>query len=179
MASSSPEADENAPPPNPPHKGEGFRRLALAPGAVERARRLRRNMTDAERVLWRALRSSFPHYHWRKQVPLGSYFADFASHSAKLIVELDGGQHAEATDYDTERTRFLEADGFRVLRFWNNDVLSNTDGVLDRIAQSLSLGRGKEQRKLREGEVGLSCMHSSTSPSQPSAGPLPLPMGEG
>ena len=105
-------------------------------------------MTDAERVLWRALRDALPEWHWRKQVPLGPYFADFASHSAKLIIELDGSQHAVAADYDAERTRFLEAEGFRVLRCWNNDVLDNTSGVLDRIADALS------KTSLLVGEVG-------------------------
>jgi len=94
-------------------------------------------MTDAERGLWRALRESLPFYHWRKQVPLGPYFADFASHSAKLIIEVDGGQHATETAYDAKRTAFLHGQGFRVLRFWNNDILSNIDGVLRMVAQAL------------------------------------------
>jgi very-short-patch-repair endonuclease len=131
-------ADEAAPPPNPPHEGDGLKRLSLAPDAIHRARGLRKRMTKAERVLWRALRGALPGWHWRKQVPLGPYFADFASHSAKLIIELDGGQHAAATGYDAERTRFLESEGFQLIRFWNNDVLSNTDGVLQRIAEALS-----------------------------------------
>jgi very-short-patch-repair endonuclease len=96
-------------------------------------------MTDAERVLWRTLRESFSACHWRKQVPLGPYFADFASHSAKLIVEVDGGQHASAVEYDAARTRFLESQGFRVLRFWNSDVLNNIHGVLQAIAQALAV----------------------------------------
>jgi very-short-patch-repair endonuclease len=94
-------------------------------------------MTVPERVLWRAVREALPEHHWRKQVPFGRYFADFACHSAKLVIELDGGQHAAAERYDAERTRFLEAQGYRVLRFWNNDVLSNTAGVLERIAGEL------------------------------------------
>jgi very-short-patch-repair endonuclease len=109
----------------------------LASDAIGRARRLRRSMTDAERILWRALRETFSEWHWRKQIPLGPYFADFASHSAKLIVELDGGQHASATRYDAVRTSFLETEGFRVIRFWNNDVMSNINGVLQRIAEEL------------------------------------------
>jgi very-short-patch-repair endonuclease len=116
-----------------------LKRLTLAPDAIERARRLRRRMTKAERVLWRALVEALPGGHWRKQVPLGPYYADFASHSAKLIIELDGGQHAINSDRDANRTRFLEGEGFRVIRFWNNDVLSNTCGVLERIAEELSI----------------------------------------
>jgi len=96
-------------------------------------------MTEPERRLWRALRDALPGWRWRKQVPLGPYFADFASHSAKLIIELDGGQHASAEDYDANRTRFLEAEGFHVLRFWNDDILTNMDGVLQRIARELAL----------------------------------------
>jgi very-short-patch-repair endonuclease len=95
-------------------------------------------MTKAERVLWRALREALPDYHWRKQVPLGPYYADFASHSAKLIIELDGGQHASAVVQDAKRTRFLRAEGFRLIRFWNNEVLANADGVLQRIAEELN-----------------------------------------
>lgn len=131
----------DAPPPNPPHEGEGLKRLSLAPGTTERARHLRRNMTDAERLLWRALRETLPHCHWRKQVPLGPYFADFASHSAKLIIELDGGQHAVDMHRDADRTRFLESQGFRLIRFWNNDVLENTAGVIERIAVELETCR--------------------------------------
>jgi very-short-patch-repair endonuclease len=96
-------------------------------------------MTKPERVLWRALREALPEGHWRKQVPLGPYFADFASHSAKLVIEVDGGQHASAADCDAERTRFLEAEGFQVLRFWNNDVLGNPGAVLERIAERISV----------------------------------------
>jgi very-short-patch-repair endonuclease len=130
-------AARSAPPPYPPHKGEGLKRLALPSDAIERARGLRKRMTKAERVLWRALREALPVWHWRKQVPLGPYYADFASHSAKLIIELDGGQHADAAAYDAERTKFLEAEGYRVLRFWNNDALANTGGVLEHIAEEL------------------------------------------
>ena len=96
-------------------------------------------MTEPERRLWRVLRDSLPALHWRKQVPLGPYFADFASHAAKLIIELDGGQHATAEAYDRNRTQYLEGEGFRVLRFWNDDVLTNLDGVLDIVTQELAV----------------------------------------
>lgn len=71
-------------------------------------------------------------------MPIGPYFADFACFAAKLIIELDGGQHAERVEYDEKRSHFIEAQGYRTLRFWNNDVLSNTHGVLERIAEELS-----------------------------------------
>jgi len=102
-------------------------------------------MTDAEKVLWRALRDAFPRLHWRHQVPLGPYVTDFCSHRAKLILEADGGQHAtEASKaYDAARTRFLAAEGYRVLRFWNHDILTNIDGVLK--AVSLSIREGTER----------------------------------
>ena len=92
-------------------------------------------MTDAERALWFALRETLPHAHWRKQVPFGAYTADFCSHGAKLIIEIDGGQHNAGRD--AARTRFLESKGYRVLRFWNNEVLQNLDGVLTVIVATL------------------------------------------
>ena len=95
-------------------------------------------MTVAERYLWRALRESLPGHHWRKQVPLGPYIADFCSHGARLIIELDGGQHADAVPADARRTRFLETEGYRVLRFWNDDVIGNADGILTTVAAALA-----------------------------------------
>ena len=138
-AASAAEKISCSPPPNPPHKGEGLKRLSLAQDAIAKARHLRRNMTEAERILWRALRESLPGLHWRKQVPMGSYFADFLSHAAKLVIEVDGGQHAKDGEHDARRTAFLKAEGYRVLRFWNNDVLGNVDGVLERIAQEIEV----------------------------------------
>lgn len=111
--------------------------MSLPVGATAQARRLRKTMTDAERKLWRALRSASPDQHWRKQVPFGPYIADFCSHRAKLIIEVDGGQHAAATTYDEARSRFLGEEGYRVIRFWNNDVLGNIAGVIEAIAHSL------------------------------------------
>ncbi|MGN6156425.1 MAG: endonuclease domain-containing protein [Sphingomicrobium sp.] len=96
-------------------------------GAVGRARDLRKKMTDAERAMWRLLKLSFADYHFRKQVPIRHYIADFVNHRAKLVIEVDGGQHSP--EVDAERTRIIEAEGYRVLRFWNNDVLRNPDGV--------------------------------------------------
>ena len=107
-------------------------------GAVQRARQLRRDSTDAEKRLWRALRTGLPQFKWRRQMPIGPYFADFACFAEKLVIELDGGQHADAVGFDTARTEFIEARGYRIIRFWNNDVLSNTTGVVERITEQLS-----------------------------------------
>jgi len=96
-------------------------------GAVARARRLRKQLTDAERKLWKLLSQGFAEWHFRKQVPLRHFIADFASHRAKLVIEVDGGQHSASADLP--RTRLIEGEGYRVLRFWNNEVLGNPDGV--------------------------------------------------
>ena len=74
---------------------------------------------------------------FRRQVPIGPYVVDFFCPDGELVVELDGGQHAADTERDDKRTRWLESEGYRVLRFWNNDVLGNTYGVLDAIARTL------------------------------------------
>jgi very-short-patch-repair endonuclease len=108
------------------------------PGAVLRAKQLRRNSTEVERKLLRALRSKLPGFNWRPPLPIGPYFADIACFAERLLIELDGGQHAGTAGYDQSRTRFLEARGYRVLRFWNNEVTENLDGVLERIAATLS-----------------------------------------
>ncbi|WP_309612080.1 DUF559 domain-containing protein [Sphingomonas sp.] len=105
---------------------------------MARARGLRRNMTPAERKLWAALRLSFPDHHWRKQVPFAGYTADFCSHRHKLIIEVDGGQHAETSEYDATRTRYMQQEGYRVMRFWNNDVMGNVEGVVATIVDALS-----------------------------------------
>ena len=104
---------------------------------TRRARRLRRSATDAEDVLWYALRDLNPTFKIRRQHPIGSYIADFAIPAHKLVIEIDGGQHASAIDSDAKRTRELNARGYRVIRFWNNDVLGNLDGVLEMIIASV------------------------------------------
>ena len=98
---------------------------------VDIARRLRRDQTDAERALWFRLRDRrLKGLKFRRQMPIKSYVVDFCCESARLIIELDGGQHAERS---IEGTADLEAYGYLVLRFWNNDVLSNIEGVLKTI----------------------------------------------
>jgi len=98
------------------------------------ARRMRLNQTSAEERLWRRLRD-FPVQgtHFRRQVPIGPYIADFACMAAHLIIEVDGSQHGvgENVARDAERTRWLESAGYRVIRFWNNDITNNMDGVLE------------------------------------------------
>ena len=102
------------------------------------AKRLRRDMTDAERVLWREVRAHrFKGFKFKRQEPLDAYVVDFICHAARLIVELDGGQHADQRAADFERTRWLESQGFRVLRFWNNDVLANIEGVMQVMEKEL------------------------------------------
>ena len=107
--------------------------MAVRP-KTSRARNLRRNATDAERVLWRAFREMNLPVKIRRQHPIGRYVADFAIPAHKLIIELDGGQHATATAADARRTQALKDLGYRVIRFWNNDVLGNLEGVLQTIA---------------------------------------------
>ena len=120
------------------------------PGARIRARVLRREMTDAERRIWRALRLYQMNGHkFRRQVPIGRYIADFVCHDARLIVEIDGSQHDPSSREEIERTEFLRREGYRVLRFWNNEVLTNLEGVYDVIAATLqqpspSMGEGRE-----------------------------------
>jgi very-short-patch-repair endonuclease len=102
------------------------------------ARKLQSRPTDAERKLWALLRAKqLDGYRFRRQVPLGIYVVDFACFSERLILEIDGGQHALSQQKDEARTSWLKARGFRVLRFWNNDVLANPEGVRASILREL------------------------------------------
>jgi very-short-patch-repair endonuclease len=106
--------------------------------AHARARTLRHNMTEAEKRIWQILRShGMNGYKFRRQVPIGRYIADFASHEARLIVEIDGGQHDRSSPQEAGRSSFLENQGYRILRFWNNEVLANPDGVHETIADEM------------------------------------------
>lgn len=99
-----------------------------------RARDLRNEPTEAEKLLWSRLKGSrLGGLKFTRQLPIAGYFGDFACRSARLVVELDGSQHVEAADYDTARTNALNAAGYRVLRFWNNDLTANMAGVLETI----------------------------------------------
>jgi very-short-patch-repair endonuclease len=106
--------------------------------SVESARRLRKDTTDAERKLWSALRQKqLDGFKSRRQVPMGGFVADFACLSERLIVEVDGGQHDAEHEKDAARTAWLNSRGYRVIRFWNNDVLANLDGVVRTILTAL------------------------------------------
>jgi len=108
----------------------------VAPIMRGRAKSLRREMTDAERRLWSALRAHrLDGLSFRRQIPIGRYIVDFACHERRLVVEVDGGQHSGAAR-DIERDRWLESKGYRVLRFWNSDVLRNRAGVLQVIVDA-------------------------------------------
>ena len=161
-----------------------MRLYAEAPaGSTSRARTLRRSATDAEKALWRALREKLPEAKWRRQVPVGPYIADLLSFNAKLVIEADGGQHDERADLDARRTASLEANGYRVLRFWNNDILTNMPGVIETIAAALPPsplveGRGPSPKAI--GRVRFSAeAKTRTSPSHAARGAHPSPDGRG
>jgi very-short-patch-repair endonuclease len=96
----------------------------------DRARRLRRDRTPSEARLWEALRGGrFEGWKWRRQVPVGPFIVDFLCLEAAMVVELDGGIHAERTDYDARRDAYLRARGLQVMRFWNREVSADFDGL--------------------------------------------------
>ena len=108
-------------------------------GAHARARALRLDMTEAERRVWQVSRSRQMQGHkFRRQVPIGRYIADFVCHEARLIVEIDGSQHDRSSRREAERTEFLQNEGYRILRFWNNEIAANLDGVQHTIADALA-----------------------------------------
>ncbi|MEG3084655.1 DUF559 domain-containing protein [Sphingomonas sp. PB2P12] len=126
--------------------------------ALDRARGLRRNATEAEDRLWYQLRSRrLKNFKFRRQVWIGPFIADFLCMDAMLVVEVDGSQHIDEAAYDNSRTVFLATKGYRVIRVWNNDVMQRMDGVLAAILDGLT---------------------RVPSPSHASHGPLPLPVGE-
>jgi very-short-patch-repair endonuclease len=139
--------------PPPPLAGEGREGAAASerkptwrvkPKARLRARTLRRDLTKAERIIWYGLRAHrLDGAGFRRQTPIGPYIVDFVSHAAKLIVEIDGGQHFETGQEARDRRRdaFLAAKGFRVLRFNNHDVMTNRTGVLETIAGAVREAR--------------------------------------
>ena len=120
---------------------------------TERARKLRRDATRAELKLWNRLRArAVGGFKFVRQEPIGRYVVDFICREKRLIVEVDGGQHAES-GRDVVRDRFLEARGYRVLRFWNNDVIGNTEGVLEMIAAALAVDAPPHPYRLRRSDL--------------------------
>ena len=102
------------------------------------AKILRKRSTDAERYLWKRLRRRQIHgFKFRRQVPIGPYVLDFACLETKGAIELDGGQHARQEEYDFARTAWLQSQGFRIVRFWNNQIFQETDAVLRKIEELL------------------------------------------
>jgi very-short-patch-repair endonuclease len=147
MAEAEPGVREREEPPAAPLPGgergwgEGGWRDRSDAEHTARARQLRRQRTVAEDRLWQRVRAGRLDGHkFRTQVKIGPYYADFVCPNARLIVELDGSQHGEERQrrYDADRTRYLEANGYRVLRFWNNEVLENVEGVLMAILDTVS-----------------------------------------
>lgn len=107
------------------------------PKTRTRAIELRKELTSAERKLWAYLRGDKLGVNFRRQHAIGNYIPDFCSPKAKLIIELDGGQHLERKAYDEERTKYLEAQGYKVIRFWNNEVMNDIEAVILAIMNEL------------------------------------------
>jgi len=113
-----------------------MRRIVMS---IRFARNLRKTQTVAEKVLWFQLRNRrFSGFKFRRQRPIGPYIVDFCCLEKKIIIELDGGQHASQVAYDNSRTHFLESEDYRVLRFWDNETITNTDVVMDVIWNALN-----------------------------------------
>jgi very-short-patch-repair endonuclease len=147
---------------------------------VKRSRELRKNPTDAERKLWQHLRDKqLENFRFRRQRPVGNYIVDFICLEADLVVELDGGQHADQQQYDAKRTAYLVTEGLHVLRYRNNDVMQNVEGVLEDIRAALMsrvLPTTPSQPSPREGK-GLSVPIEATS-KKPRSAPSPAMRGK-
>lgn len=142
-------------PPLPPGEGSGVR-APLPPHLLANARQLRQLLTDAERLLWQLLRGrQLAGCKFRRQHPIGNFILDFYCHDKQLAVELDGGQHNDPNqrEADERRTAWLAEQGIKVLRFWNNEVLQETEGVLEEIFRQLT-GPAPHPRPLSRGERG-------------------------
>ncbi len=121
---------------------------------TKHARNLRNNPTDAERKLWDALRNrQLAGVRFNRQVPIGPFICDFVSRASRLIIEVDGGQHSVNSVADEARSTFLRERGFRVLRFWNNEILGNSEGVLTTIERALMDRPSPIPSRMREGSL--------------------------
>lgn len=120
---------------------------------TKKAQHLRNNATNCERLLWLELRHSRLGGHkFSRQIPVGPFICDFVCRRAMLVVELDGGQHSANAREDAHRTRFLESSGYRVIRFWNNDVIGNVEGVLQTILSAVEACPPPDPLPVGEGE---------------------------
>lgn len=149
-------------------QGEGDALAAQRSGdkgvMLRRAREMGSNQTPAERVLWNLLRAKrFAGSKFVRQAPMGGYIADFCCFSRGLIIEVDGGQHDSDRERDIQRSRFLESQGFAVLRFWNSDVLNNLEGVASEVERRLS--SRPLTRRVRKRFTGEPAPASPRSPS--------------
>ena len=114
------------------------------PRLLRNAKALRKNQTEAELRLWYHLRTHrFEGAKFKRQKPVGPFIVDFVCLEYRLVVELDGGQHAEDVDYDARRDAWLAAQGYRVLRFWNNQVMQELPAVLERISEAMAVSGGR------------------------------------
>ena len=105
---------------------------------LQKARELRKNMTPQERKLWNILKNrQFYGYRFRRQFPIGKYIVDFVNRRKNIVIEIDGGQHnlSENTEYDRNRTEYLNSEGYTILRFWNNEIDNNIEGVYQRLKE--------------------------------------------
>ncbi|PKP97066.1 MAG: hypothetical protein CVT74_15240 [Alphaproteobacteria bacterium HGW-Alphaproteobacteria-13] len=131
-------------------------RFHVRDGTVDRARRLRRDATPAEKKLWAALRNSaLGGFKFRRQQRLGPFVADFVCQSARLVIEIDGDSHARQIDYDARRTEFLAKEGYRVRRFTNRDVMESLEGVCRAIEAALAGGPSPSHAAVPRGSLPL------------------------
>lgn len=122
-------------------QGGGLLHKRTTPKIFGHAKQLHRNMTPAEAKLWGRLRAHrMKDVHFRNQHAIGNYVVDFCAPRRKLVIELDGSQHLEQEEYDIERTAYLESKGYRILRFWNKDVMNDIEGILRSIDLALEEG---------------------------------------
>ena len=141
-------------------EGGGQMHKRTTPKIFRRAKELHRNMSPAEAKLWKYLRAHrIGDVHFRNQHAIGNYIVDFPQRGTvlcaprnKLIIELDGSQHLEQAEYDGERTRYLETRGYKVLRFWNNDVMNHLESVLQTIWNTLNDGEKGQSKGTSERE---------------------------
>ena len=160
-------------------------RFSIPSWQRQKARQMRHEPTLAERQLWRGLRELRKHGigHFRRQVPLGPYIVDFVDLGRRLVIEVDGGQHSNETDL--KRDAWLGAEGFTVLHFWNNDVLGNTEGVLQTIQQALEANtphpnpppRGRGYGRTRSRLLAPTRKQGMTSRIGQTSRRRPLPLG--